>query len=239
MASTFLMPSVKRRALLEQAALQYGEALDSPSSTNPGESALSYLQSRGIDYVTATEWRLGYVAEPAPGHERMQGMLAIPYVSPAGVIGMKFRCIQQHDCKAHGHVKYDSEKGVGSYLFGVLNLQTDSPFVCICEGELDTIAATALASLPAVGISGATKWKAHWQYVFEGYDEVVVFLDGDAGKDGKPPASDKFESTILGALSNARSVRLPLGEDVNSFLVAHDAKELWEKAGLDMRANSG
>jgi hypothetical protein len=211
---TFALPGKKRRALLEQATTEYSDCLD---------LALPYLTGRGIPDDVAKEWKLGYVLDPLPGHEDMKGRLAIPYLTLSGTVDLKFRCIQCASCE--GHPKYMSEAGSQARLFGVLSLQTDSPYLCVCEGELDALCAAGLAGLPAVGISGATKWRRHWQYVFEGYQEIIVLRDGDnAGK--------KFADHLCTTLYNSRQVSMGDGHDVNSFITAYGPGVLREKAGV-------
>jgi DNA primase len=187
--------------------------------------ALPYLQSRGISDVAAKEYQLGYVLDPPAEHEQYKGRLSIPYVTPTGAVDMKFRCIAEHDCKDTRCVKYQGESGASSRMYGVLALEKDSRFIAVCEGELDTVAANTIAGIPAVGINGANKWKPHYQYLFEGYDEVIVLHDGDDG-------GRKLADTVTSALYNSRAVPLPDGEDVNSFLLEHGAKALRERAGL-------
>lgn len=191
--------------------------------------AEGYLTNRGLTEHTITTWQLGYVFDPLPGHERFKGYLSIPYLTPAGVIDMKFRCLQQHDCgPIEGHAKYGAEVGGGkNRLFGVRNLQNDERVLYLCEGEMDTIAASQ-AGLPAVGVSGATKWAHHWGYIFEAYEEVVVLADNDDKGQGRQMAE-----AICKRLYNGRACLLPEGHDVNSFLVAHGAPALRERVGLD------
>lgn len=223
-----MMPSLKRRELLESATRQYQQ------SVGP---ALPYLMKRGIDESTAKRWRLGFVEEPAPGHGRMVGRLSIPYLSPSGVLSMKFRCIADHKCD--GHMKYYGEEGDPTFLFAAGSvIKSTQPTVCVCEGEFDTITAISQVGLTAVGVSGATKWKSHWSYIFEAFEEVVVFLDGDSPKereDGKitPPASEIFGRIVRNAVPHSRTVQLPLGHDVNSFVMEHGPDELRKVAGLD------
>jgi DNA primase len=211
---TFALPGKKRRALLERATQEYGDCL---------ELALPYLTQRGIPEQVAKEWQLGYVLDPLPGHEDMKGRLVIPYLTLSGTIDLKFRCIKCTSCE--GHPKYMSEAGSQARLFGVLALQEDSPYICVCEGELDALCAYGIAGLPALGISGATKWRRHWQYVLEGYQEVIVLRDGDnAGK--------KFADHLCNTVYNSRQVSMGEGLDVNSFLTAHGPAALREKAGV-------
>lgn len=167
-------------------------------------------------------WQLGYVLDPLPGHERFKNYLSIPYLSKSGTLEMKFRCLQEHDCAApRKHPKYDSEKGAGTYLFGSLSFWRQTRYICITEGEMDAIACD-VAGLPAVGISGASKWLPHWQYCFEGYEEVIVLQDGDK-------AGEKLASNVGQSIYHARVVQFPDGEDVSSFLVQHGPQALREK----------
>lgn len=213
----FALPSPRRRESLESSTAQYAAAVD---------LALPYLTSRGIDRETAVDWRLGFVEEPAPGHDRFRGWLAIPYVTPAGPVAQKFRCIQPHRCNdLPDHHKYDSEQGSGTFLFGVNALRSDSMFVCVTEGELDCVVANDVALLPAVGVSGSTKWRAHWNYIFEGYGDVVVLKDGDT-------AGDALARNVTNNVQHARVVAMPDGHDVNSFVLEFGAQALRERAGL-------
>lgn len=182
--------------------------------------ATTYLKGRGFDDEAIDYWQLGYVLDPLPGHERFKGYLSIPYLTRAGTVALKFRCIKcEQPCE--GHPKYDSEAGAGTYLFGAQNFWVDSPFICVTEGELDTIACS-VAGLPAVGVSGASKWQKHWQYCFEGYEDVIVLADGD-----KP--GEKLASNVGNACNNSRVITFPPGEDVNSFLVEHGPEALRTK----------
>lgn len=213
----FSLPSLKRRESLALSVETYAASV---------EPALPYLMSRGIDQATAADWQLGYVQTPAPGHERFKGWLAIPYLTPTGPVSLKFRCVQPHRCNdLPDHHKYDSEQGSGTYLFGVKALRSDSPFMCITEGELDCVVANDLALLPAVGVSGSTKWRAHWNYIFEAFSDVVVLKDGDT-------AGDALARNVTNNVPHSRVVAMPDGHDVNSFVVAFGAQALRERAGL-------
>jgi DNA primase len=204
------MPSERRRESLDIATRQYAESVS---------LAKDYLMDRGFDEETIEYWQLGYVFDPLPGHERFKGYLSIPYLTKAGCVAIKFRCIQDHACE--GHPKYDSEAGAGTYLFGSLSFWVDSPVICVTEGELDAIAC-GMAGLPAVGISGASKWLKHWQYCFEGYDEVIVLADGD-----KP--GEKLASNVSNHVYSSRVITFPSGQDVNSYLVEHGPEALRAK----------
>jgi DNA primase len=206
--STFCLPSVKRRRLLDQATREYAESVD---------LAKTYLADRGFDEETIEYWQLGYVYEPLPGHDRFKGYLSIPYVTRAGTVALKFRCITCID-KCEGHPKYDSESGAGTYLFGAQNFWVDSPLMCVTEGELDAIACS-VAGLPAVGVSGATKWQGHWSYCFEGYEDVIVLADGD--EPGR-----KLASNVSAHVDTSRVITFPPGEDVNSYLIQYGPEAL-------------
>lgn len=217
-AATFKLPSQKRKESLGQAAGKYAAH---------GNAAAEYLAGRGITDAIAGDWQLGVVTDPLPGHERMAGWLSIPYLSPAGVLDIKYRCIQDHDHQENGHPKYLGETGSTARLFGVNSLGIDSPILALCEGEMDTIICTSVVGIPAVGVSGANKWQPWWAYCLEGYDEVVVLQHGDENG-----AGEKLSKVASSALYNARIVPLPLGEDVNSFVVKHGPEALRERIGI-------
>jgi len=78
------------------------QSLESITSTYKkalaGSPAEEYLASRSLSEESIHKFALGYVAEPAVGHERFKGMLAIPYLrrAPLGswkVVGMRFRVL--------------------------------------------------------------------------------------------------------------------------------------------------
>lgn len=180
-----------------------------------------YLESRGIQLETAKAWKLGFVADPMPGHEDFKGRLAIPYLSPAGCLAFKFRCVDHQDCKAVDCIKYLGEPGAEPRIFGVWNFRHDTPVLALCEGELDAITATQVG-VRAVGFPGATHWRDYWAHLFEGYDEVVLLRDGDS-------AGRKMAETLAGRLPNLRSVGMPEGEDVSSLVVKLGGDALRER----------
>lgn len=140
---------------------------------------------------------------------------------------MKFRCLQDHDCKEFGHEKYDAEGGYSTRMYGVLSFGIDSPFIAVCEGELDALVATECAGIPAVALPGVNAWKPHYQYMFEGYSDVIALVDGD-------DAGRKLGDKVTNALDNARMVVMPNGLDVNSFVQQHSAQALRQRAGIDV-----
>lgn len=214
--SAFALPSKRRKESLAKAVMKYSAQVD---------QAETYLKGRGISLEVAEHFELGVVCDPQPGHEKVDGWLAIPYVTPTGVVDIKFRCMEDHDHREHGHPKYIGETGSRSRLFGVTLFQVDSPVICICEGELDVIAAYGLADIPAVGVSGTTKWAAHWPFCFEGYDEVIVLKDGDQ-------AGDRLANSVTHSVYNSRVVPMPDGHDVNSFIFEHGAQALRDLVGI-------
>lgn len=211
-AQTLKMPTQKRRELLVKATRIYASNLD---------LVTSYLENRGITEQTAAKWELGYVHDPVPGHEDYAGRLAIPYLTPAGPLMFKFRCVSDHDCKATKCVKYLGEAGEIPRLFGVWNFRHDDPVMHLTEGELDAVVATQ-AGVRAVGVPGATAWRPYWSHLFEGYDEVVLLRDGDA-------AGRDMAENLAARMANFRAVKMPEGHDVTSFVIANGEEALRER----------
>jgi DNA primase len=201
------LSSVQRKSL-ERATLQYSQHL--------GE-AEDYLQGRGIGPEVARSVALGVVRDPLPGHEYLEGRLAIPYLTDSGPVNMTFRCLKDHKCSNEGHSKYMLWAGLSANLYSVQSIARAGDWIAVAEGELDALSAN-IAGIPCVGISGAEKWQDHWSAIFEDFVRVYVLEDGD-------DAGQKF-GTVLVRETGAIRVPMPSGEDVNSMLVQHGAAYL-------------
>ena len=188
--------------------------------------AADYLLGRGITGAAAQAARLGVVSEPLPGHENYAGRLAIPYIAANGTItDIRFRCAQDHDCKELGHAKYLSQPGHSPRLYNTVIWDTAENLIGIAEGELDALILTHRVGIPAVGISGVQAWKAYYKKVFEDFEEVLVFGDGDdAGRD--------WRNLVCNDLENASPVHLPDGHDVTSLFMADGAEGVLGVAGV-------
>lgn len=207
--------SGQRRTQLAQATERYEEAY-------LGSVAEQYLEGRGIPAAVAQNFRLGFVAGPVEGHDRFRGRLAIPYCTPSGVVGMRFRSIEP-DPK----VKYDSEEGTRTALYNVLDLHRSEPWIAICEGELDALVMSGVVGVPAVGIPGVEHWMKKgsiWARLFQDYQTVYVVMDPD--KAGK-----KIVGEIARKVENPVVITLPA--DVNDTVTDKGVEYVLEQMGLD------
>ncbi|MGN6128499.1 MAG: toprim domain-containing protein [Humibacter sp.] len=206
------LPTPEQRLTFEQATATYQADLAADAA------AQDYLRKRGFGPEIAQRFRLGVVRRPLMEHSHFAGRLSIPYLTPAGVVSMNFRCIQDHDCKAvEGHRKYLKPEGLDSRLFNVLALQERSDFICVCEGELDAIALTA-AGIPGVAVAGANAWQKHFGRCLEDFSKVFAFGDGDdAGRGLNKRLIDDVQ---------AIPVRMPKGKDCNDIFRESGAEGL-------------
>lgn len=173
--------------------------------------AADYLTTRGFTPDGVRPFRLGVVDEHAQAF--MVGRLSIPYLSPSGVLGIKYRCLQSHDCKEAGDPKYLYDDGEEPRLFNAGATLRSAPLIFICEGELDAIAVQSLTGLPAVAVPGAQMWDKHryWARCFAPFPLVVIPADGDnAGK--------QLAKAIGRDLPQLRVVHMPNGADANDVL---------------------
>lgn len=169
----------------------------------------------------AARFQLGFVAEPVEGHDRFAGRLAIPYITPSGVVGMRFRRLDGED------PKYDSEAGQRTALYNVNDLHRSEPWIALCEGELDTIVMSGIVGVPAVGVPGVQHWSKKggiWSRLFQDYDQVFVLTDPDK-------AGLKAQQEICKRIENAIPVDLPA--DVNDTVLQNGPEWVLEKMGLD------
>lgn len=219
--------SDEQRRFFEQAVSTYQADLAGDTS------ALAYLASRGLGPDAHATFRLGVVRRPLVGHEQYAGRLAIPYLTPAGVVNLRFRCTERHNCgetvlwtdkngKPHTCTKYLSADGADTNLYNVLDLKKDSPFIVVAEGEIDAMS-WSLAGVPAVGLPGIEAWQKHFGRCLEDFD--VIYSAGDSDTAGR-----KLNS-LLAKEIKARPLRIPKGEDSNSIYVKEGADGLHRLIG--------
>lgn len=189
------------------------------------EQVLPYLAARGLDAARAAQFRLGFVADERPGFEQMRGRLSIPFLTPAGPVDVRFRCVRDHDCKEAGCPKYLGLPGRETPLFNVMALQSAGDVIAVTEGELDAVTLQAHAGLPAVGVPGAEAWKPHYGRCLADYEKVLVFCDGDK-------AGRSLGRTVVREIPSATVINLPEGEDVNSMFLKEGPDGLLRRAGL-------
>jgi DNA primase len=202
--------SKSQKELLEKATESYAQNL---------QEIVPYLQSRGITEQTAVMFRLGFVREPEMGHEPYVGKLAIPYLTPTGVIDIRFRSLN-----SDGGPKYMSRPGATTHIYNINALSNDSDVLAICEGELDTVVATQ-AGFSAVGLPGANNWKSFYNRVLADWSKVVLLCDGDN-------AGREMAKHLSRELDNVFPVFMPEGQDVNDVYLAEGADGLRKRAGI-------
>ena len=202
--------SKSQKELLEKATESYAQNL---------QEIVPYLQSRGITEQTAVMFRLGFVREPEMGHEPYVGKLAIPYLTPTGVIDIRFRSLN-----SDGGPKYMSRPGATTHIYNINALGNDSDVLAICEGELDTVVATQ-AGFSAVGLPGANNWKSFYTRVLADWSKVILLCDGDN-------AGREMAKHLSRELDNVFPVFMPEGQDVNDVYLTEGAEGLRKRAGV-------
>lgn len=227
---------------LAEATAHYHEQLLSPE----GERHYEYLNvERGLDHETIVRFQLGAVLDANASHEPAQGMIALPYLTPAGTVQIRFRKAPWSPSKA----KYWQTNGSLIRMYNTNLLINDYSYVYVCEGEFDTMAASQ-AGLPAVGIAGVNGWRDHFYLMLAGFDRVVFLADHDSDSDsaeGKQKPEDwpedkpwepitqaglKFANKHADNLDGGAVIQMPVGHDVNSFLIDHGAEELRKIVGF-------
>lgn len=159
-----------------------------------------------------------------------QGRLTIPYVTPGGVVQIKYRCADMEHHKGFKHTdpkcpKYLYEAGTSTHLFNAQVLIHTGELVVVTEGELDAVCVQAYCAIPAVAYPGVSTWRSneHFRLCFEGLSEVVVVADGD--EEGRESARRVAESIGIAA----RVMDLPASDDANSFIATRGAGAFLER----------
>lgn len=171
-----------------------------------------YLDSRGLLEV-AEDLGFGVVPDsPAPRLRGYAGRLVIPSIGPRdNVYDVAFRCMFDHDCKAASCAKYLFLPGVDKRLYNLRALARSGGTIEITEGQLDAATLEA-CGLHAVGVPGANGWKPHHHRLFNGFDQVRVWGDGDT-------AGREFAQHVAHAVAGAEVMMVPSSQDINEVFV--------------------
>lgn len=205
-----MQSAVQGRSLLET-VIRYSQEID--------EATVAYLEGRGISKDVAQQMSLGTVVDPIEGHKEYAGWLSIPYLTALGhCVSVKFRRIDD------GKPKYGQPLGQKSHPYNVSDVLIQTPYIVICEGELDAVVLSAIVGVPAVGIPGVAAWKPHFAKLFVGYDTVYIVGDNDAKEDGTNPGAE-FSRRVQGELTNGVIVTLPPNMDINEYYLANGPEE--------------
>lgn len=176
---------------------------------------VAWLGNRGITQETARKFRLGYVPQNHDSEPRYLDRISIPYLRPAGVVEIKYRLVGDDE-----RPKYVNRPGAETKLFNTDAAFTAADSIIITEGELDAIILDQIG-LPAIGVPGVNNFKPHFDRIFEDFDRVLVYADGD--KPGHDFA-DELQSRL-----GATPVHMPDGMDVNDVYLNGGREFLEEK----------
>lgn len=215
------MPPSSERKLSLEARLQRHQ--------QHATSLLPSLTDRGLGAAALEQFRLGYVEPNELDDRLMWHRMAIPYLTPTGVVQIRYRCINAHHDEGMDPgkcPKYWGEAGQEVTLYNAQATLRPSPVCFLTEGEMDAIAVQTLTGYPAVGIPGARSWSKHpyWARVFVGFDRLILPADGDE-------AGMELAKAVAADLPELQVVRLPDGDDANSVL-ARDPDEFLRRCGL-------
>ena len=191
--------SNSQRAFLLQATEQYAQHI---------HLAEEYLSSRHLSVDEARKFHLGIVKDALPGHESYKNRLAIPYITPSGVVDIRFRTLNNNPDEP----KYMGIPGAKTTMFNAQTVLTAGNYICVTEGELDTIILEAKTTHSSIGIPGVNNWKPYYSKILDDFETVIVLADGDN-------AGLEFGKKLSRELPNVNLMQMPEGHDVNSIIV--------------------
>lgn len=204
----------EQRKSLELMVSTYEKSLD---------QAQGYLVARGFSEDSCRRARLGVVNDPLPGDEDKHGRLSIPYLTRAGVVSVRYRCLREHNCSAEGCPKYLGRAGEDTRLYNVESFFGSESYIAVAEGELDALT-LGQCGIPGVAVPGVSNWKPHFNRIFQDFGTIYVFSDGDdAGRKFGQRLASELRATVL---------TMPDGEDVNSMYVKEGGEWLRGRLGL-------
>ncbi|MGZ4659719.1 MAG: toprim domain-containing protein [Arthrobacter sp.] len=199
--------------------MKYHEQLKSPD----GAPLLEYLtEQRKFSMETIDRFMLGAVVLPDVLDEPAQGMLAIPYLTPAGPVALRFRRPPERETGP----KYWQAEGTVLTIFNTWAFFAGEDTIAVAEGEMDAIT-LAQAGIPAVGIPGASAWKPHYRLLFEGYQSVLICADNDDTGAGR-----KFAAKVAQNVPGPEVKVADEGHDVNSMYVQYGREAIRKWMGM-------
>ncbi|MFE2104287.1 toprim domain-containing protein [Kitasatospora sp. NPDC059463] len=150
-------------------------------------------------------------------------MLAIPYLDRDGQpLTIRFRCLEEHPHRDHGHGKYNTLAGDPPRIYGVDSIHTAGDEIHLAEGEFDRIILRK-AGWPAVAAPGAEMFFGRHRRMLAGFSRVWIWGDPD-------DAGANFTSKVCRALRSAKGLRLHVGDvsetyKAGGFQALHDIYE--------------
>lgn len=219
-----------RDRYLARASAAYNDQFQNPANADLWgvNAGRGYLADHGIEsFDIAKRYQLGVVINPLPGDHVFQDMLVFPYITPAGIKGLKFRRLKNDDDGRGKNLVHD---GQPVRLYNTQAYFDAGDVIGIAEGEADAICATERLGIPTVGIPGSENWKKYkgiWASLFKNFQNVYVFTDGDKiNKLGVRPGEELGKGIVESLGWRARIIRSPEGEDVSSMVAAGRHAEL-------------
>ena len=203
---------------MARASATYHEQLGKIVPGSDPSGVIGYFKTHAVTHEMAVKYKLGYVAEPLGGDERFVGRIAIPYLTPAGVVGMNYRAMNGDT------PKYLKPHGQKARLYNADAYFYAGEMIGVAEGEIDAIVASECLGVPTLGVPGAQSYQKTWNHLLRDFNTVVIWADGDE-------AGEQFAQTIADAAGwRARIVTCRLGEDVASMVAAGGVDHLRQLA---------
>ncbi|MEU8317127.1 hypothetical protein AB0C33_02050 [Nonomuraea sp. NPDC048881] len=214
---------------LDSESLKFWEETSHRYHEQLTETALSYLAGRGLSMAAVDYYRIGYVDDPAAGHDDYRGRIALPILKKCGAVGFQFRCIEDHRCKDAKHAKYYTDGD--QWLYNTAALDEPGDVIGFCEGAFNAYILSFECGIPTLGIPGADSWKGHpwWADIAKGHRKRLFFADNDASNDKNPGVRLGKEAAkdVLGL----KLILMPEDEDPNSTFLKFGREEIYRRAG--------
>lgn len=202
-----------------------------------GLPARQYLENRGITQYTADYWELGWSPmgciptnfdkdDKSCPWKKHWGRLIIPIRDSNGtLISLSGRMvIKRSNCPKYDHYPFPARKVLFGLWNNKKNIQEESR-VIITEGQIDVISAWQNGLKFVVSSFGAHCSLDHFAILSRYASTVDILYDEDAaGIKGTKMVADF--PTWGDLIVNLRTGIFPAGEDLDSWIKKHSAKEL-------------
>lgn len=145
--------------------------------------AIEYWNREGIGSESINKYKLGY-CEQCPTAQ-YSASYTIPVTYNERLYNIRHRLVSPN-----GHGKYRPHMaGLPNMLFNADDLNVESKFGLLLEGEKKTIVVKQETGIPSVGIMGMSSFSSGWVKRFDNWEKTYICLDPDADNRAEQIAS--------------------------------------------------
>jgi DNA primase len=188
--------------------------------------ALEYLQKRKVSKEMIDLFKLGYAPEDSRYEWSLSNRVIFPFFDINGnSCGFAGRALSNEDEPKYRNSKESPIFQKGRMLYGLFQAQFEIEkldYIILVEGQLDVISLVQKGIANVEGLGGSSFTSDQARLVCRYVDKVITVFDPDtAGQ----KATEKAIKLLQQMDVQVKSIKLPEGEDPDSFVLKYGKEE--------------